>query len=283
MKFTITYAPIVLLLSLGVQSCGGAEDAGLTGENTDPEGGGASNGGGANAGGTSGGGNSNGGGTNTGGAGDASGGGSAGTGGASDGTEDCLNGRDDDGDGGVDCADDDCVAVSCVAEAPEGWSGPIAFRDVDNAAADGLVCPDSFPAVAFEAGGDLDVEPATCSACECEVTADQCQAQLLSFGGSCGNNAQSDPVQSECTALGLGQFGFDAAYVGGCSVGNSQPALPTAEWGSRSIGCEATALGGGCAERSTCAPELSADTRLCVYREGDASCTDQYPGRCQRI
>ena len=68
-----------LLLALVIANCGGAEDAGLTGENPDPKGGGASNGGGVDAGGQGGGGNSNGGGTNTGGAG-ASGGGTGGAG-----------------------------------------------------------------------------------------------------------------------------------------------------------------------------------------------------------
>ncbi len=68
------------LLAVSVAGCGGAEDTGLTGENSDPEGGGASNGAGTGAGGNGNGGNSNGGGTNAGGAG-ASGGGTGATGG----------------------------------------------------------------------------------------------------------------------------------------------------------------------------------------------------------
>src|SRR5690606_7834675 len=38
----------------------------------------------------------------------------------------CDNGEDDDGDGDIDCADDECTDYLC-ATAPEGWTGPLAY------------------------------------------------------------------------------------------------------------------------------------------------------------
>ena len=270
-----------LLLAFALTACGGADDAGLSGGNADPGGSGASNGRGAGGGGANAG-------TNTGGGAGTAGGGNAGTGGVSDVPEDCLNGRDDDSDGDVDCADNDCGEVTCVAEAPDGWSGPIAFRDVDAAAADSLSCPEGFPSVAFEVGGDLSARPATCSACECEVTADQCQAYAWESHDGCKTAAKVVPTPIECVQgydlVGTGRpVGFDAEYVGGCSVTDLPTSLPpAATWGRRALGCAATGVGRGCIARATCVPRADAESRVCVFRDGDHQCTEGYPSRVLR-
>ena len=269
-----------LLLAFALTACGGADDAGLSGGNADPGGSGASNGrpaggGGANAG------------TNTGGGAGTAGGGNAGTGGVSDVPEDCLNGRDDDSDGDVDCADNDCGEVTCVAEAPDGWSGPIAFRDVDAAAADSLSCPEGFPSVAFEVGGDLSARPATCSACDCEVTADQCQAYAWIYRDGCKTASEVVSAPIECVEgndlAGAAQVAFDAEYVGGCSVAEVPTSMPpAATWGRRALGCASPQLGGGCVERAICMPKTEEESRACIFREGDQACSDEYPSRLVR-
>jgi hypothetical protein len=57
------------------------------------------------------------------------GGGTAGNGGNTDAVEDCLNSKDDDADGDVDCDDSDCTLAgyTCVPEIPKDWTGPVAF------------------------------------------------------------------------------------------------------------------------------------------------------------
>ena len=294
-KHRVSLRAATLGLLFAVAACSGAEDTGLTGGNTEPDGGSASGGGSGSGGTSAGGAGASGGGsagTDTGGAG-ASGAGSSGTGGVL-GPEDCLNGRDDDGDGDEDCADDECVAVECVAEAPDGWSGPVAFRDVDAADTDRLVCPDGFPSIAFDVGGELSVGgDATCRDCACEATADQCQA----FAWMTERGCRTTPVEVvtepiECVPVDelvtggfnsfVNQLGFGAEYTGNCSVSQAQPELPTAAWGRRALGCAAPTLGGGCVERATCAPRIDAGSRVCIFREGDRACTDHYPSRFLR-
>ncbi len=58
--------------------------------------------------------------------------------------------------------------------------------------------------------------------------------------------------------------------------------LPPAVWGRRALGCAAADLGGGCVERATCMPTTDADARVCVFREGDHACSDDYPSRVLR-
>ena len=41
--------------------------------------------------------------------------------------EDCTNGKDDDGDGKIDCADPDCADYRCTPKVPAGWEGPGVF------------------------------------------------------------------------------------------------------------------------------------------------------------
>jgi hypothetical protein len=57
------------------------------------------------------------------------GGASGGNGGSTDAPEDCLNSKDDDADGDVDCDDSDCTLAgyTCVPEVPKDWKGPVAF------------------------------------------------------------------------------------------------------------------------------------------------------------
>lgn len=261
----------LLLFSVGVTACG-------SGDAVDPFGGNASGSGGADVGGTGGDG--------------VGGSAAAGSGGSSDQSEDCLNGSDDDGDGAIDCADDDCAALVCVAEVPDGWSGPVAFRDVENASANDLVCPDSFSSLAFEAGAEVSVAgEATCSDCACEVKQAQCEVIAWESEDGCTTASGITPGPIECVPVGelttstrpFGvKLGFGAGYVGACAVAKTQARLPAAGWGRRAIGCAAPGVGGGCAPKFACAPSVNDDAQLCIYREGDVECAAGYPEKSLR-
>lgn len=271
-----------LVMAIAVAGCGGAEDAGLEDGNLDPRGGGASNNGGADAGGTGSGGGTEpggGGGTNAGGAGDASGGGHAGSGGGSDGTEDCLNGRDDDGDGAIDCADDDCVEVACVAEVPDGWSGPIVIREGSR---ETVECSGGYPIARLDVGTRPRTAAASCEDCGCGVNEDQCEA-IAYTGRSCDGVSldweQSGPFDcSEVPRVGVG-FGFKGVYVGGCGAIDAQPDLPIPHWDAPVVGCGPKAVGGGCESAGVCAPTPADGSNVCIYKDGAAACPSSYPAR----
>ena len=108
--------------SAGTSELGGAGGSSAGGSGVGGSTGGAAGLGGGGAGGTSTGGSSAGG--------SSTGGSEAGVGDA--GQEiNCLNGLDDDGDGQVDCADDDCKTLyECVAAPPAGWEGTYRVREL---------------------------------------------------------------------------------------------------------------------------------------------------------
>ena len=296
-----------LLLAFALAACGGAEDAGLAGGNTDPEGSGASSSGGADAGGKGGrGGDSTGGahsgGTSTagggpggqsghggsvqggtGGAGATSGnGGSGGTGAVS---ENCTNGVDDDGDTAVDCADDDCSSYVCVS-VPDGWLGPVAVHDgPDNVPAG---CGGVYSAAAFKGGAGLVTPDATCGACRCEVTESQCRARarLTCFVPTApyADDSPFDCARVEYeSVVTVRDVQFEAFYEN-CGASGDQPELSASEWSQQTRACGPGATGSGCtAAANVCVPVAPAGARLCTYQEGVVpQCPQGYEDRLVR-
>ncbi len=214
-----------------------------------------------------------------------SGGGQGGSGAGMTGVEECLDGKDNDGDGDADCADDDCTAgFTCVEEAPAGWS--YAWTEEADGApaepcADGSTPEELFIGLAG---------PAECSACTCgDLQGAACSAPTLSChpgSTNCGGTAEdwSGAFQNGACAKPTDLLGFTGSLS--CRQGN--PAAVTSPgscapsmsdfsnkelFAGRIYACGAKASGGGCGAGSTCAPKPADPAEsLCIRQDGDQAC-----------
>ena len=174
--------------------------------------------------------------------------------------EECANGVDDDDDGKVDCADEDCGAAACVPAAPEGWLGPFLV------AYDGAACPE---------GANARVTGTLCGGCGCEGAV-SCGPSSVSFGdaGCPAPLDQSLPVgDGACVDLGvsggaLGAKGDIPLTSAACS--------PTGSGGTRQATICDTSGGAGCEAPTSCFDDLEG---ACVTRDGDWSCPEGFPAR----
>ncbi|HEX7481752.1 MAG TPA: hypothetical protein VF331_28355 [Polyangiales bacterium] len=195
----------------------------------------------------------------------------------------CDNGKDDDGNGKVDCADPACSSNQCVAGAPTGFSGPVALFVGSTKPPS---CAAGFDMAAISGGTSAVGAPSTCSSCQC--SAPSACASLLNFrtsdAGSCGGGSTcTSSVNATCaqiTACPSGQatVSLEARPVGaqtGCTAPVQQPVTLPASWSVSAVACAAPHLGGGCQTSQVCAPHRPAapfQTQLCVYQAGDVAC-----------
>ncbi|WP_433932997.1 hypothetical protein AB3662_02340 [Sorangium cellulosum] len=210
------------------------------------------------------------------------------TGTGAGGGEQCLNGDDDDRDGEVDCADDDCGGFTCVA-VPEGWQGP-GILYAGPAAAD-VDCPADFPTRVDVGGRDPVDEPATCSPCSCGAPDVECEAPAVTVYGDsgCGGASVTLPVRSEdCNNLGgdfqPGSYSGEAPDVDSatCAASGGEATLPPPRFGTEGVVCAPGPDAGGCAAGEACAPrELDApfEQGACIWREGERRCPEEFGER----
>ena len=209
-------------------------------------------------------------------------------GGVSRPVERCGNGKDDDGDGRLDCDDADCSNMRCSPAAPSGWQGPVMLGEGAEAA-----CAGNFDQVAFQGGTEPSGAPASCSKCTCSgsscsefvdfVTSDAVQCGgtscATSFNQSCGEISPAC-LQGSSSAFLKTQLPSQT----GCKASAQEPKLDAATWKSAVKACSPAAVyNGGCPSNQVCMPSASgadADERLCIWREGDERCPDgKYSGR----
>lgn len=175
--------------------------------------------------------------------------------------EACDNGRDDDGDGLVDCQDSDgCGGFVCHAWPAEGWDGPLLLHE----AGDDTPCPSAFP-IRGLAGSLLDDETNACG-CSCGAIEGRCVGDLALFGDdTCGTVTQTLSVgeAGACDVVsGAGSSARLALHPGDVSCAASAPARPPA----RPVqSCEGTP-GGGCPDGSRCVRPMDSGTEICLYR-----------------
>jgi hypothetical protein len=204
-------------------------------------------------------------------------------------TEDCFNGKDDDGNGKIDCEDDACAAsAECIDAPPAGWNGLARFGSAaypDPAAA---ACPDGAqPSVLFAGPADAP----TCAACSCTFTDASCTAPEIScwyYQISCwfGPSFVIEAPSSACVGnLSVPQIGYalsscsltgDAKLVdpGTCAAKGGGLAQP-APWAETLHVCPIAKTGGGCGKGRVCAPKPSAAPYggpLCVLKPGTDDC-----------
>ncbi|WP_437577918.1 hypothetical protein [Sorangium sp. So ce887] len=204
------------------------------------------------------------------------------------GAEHCLNGDDDDGDGAVDCADDDCGGFACVA-VPEDWQGPgILYQGPE--AAD-VACPEGLPTRVDVGGLDVLDTPATCSPCSCGAPTVACETPAVTvYGGDeCDGASLTLPVESEnCIDLGdgfqPGSYSAGAPDVDSatCPASGGEATLPPPRFGTEGVVCAPGPDTGGCAAAEVCAPrEIDApfEQGVCIWREGERRCPDEFGER----
>jgi hypothetical protein len=257
--------------SPGAGGAGGTATGGSGGTATGGTGGTATGGtGGTATGGT--------GGTATGGTGSTTTGGTGGT----LGPEDCTNGKDDNGDGLVDCADPQCAPdYQCEIAPPSGWSnvGYKAERSVNAPATD---CS-GFDALEFKR--DL-VAPDTGCDCSCsEPQGGECSVTTsrLWQNPDCGG-LYADVSLNTCDdypstwAVGSVRTGTFTYTPGTCSPGSS--GTPTeATWMGAVDVCLTKEQGGGCGAGAVCVkkPTTALEPAACVHQAGSVACPAAYP------
>ncbi|WP_437761938.1 hypothetical protein WMF27_02040 [Sorangium sp. So ce281] len=204
------------------------------------------------------------------------------------GGERCTNGEDDDGDGAVDCADDDCGGFACVA-VPEGWQGPGLLYQGPEAA--DVACPEGFPERVDVGGRDPVDTPATCSPCACGAPTVACETPAVTVytRGACGGADVTLPVQTEdCINIGgdfqAGSYSGEAPGVDSatCAPAGGEATLPPPRFGIEGLVCAAASDAGGCEADEACAPrEIDApfEQGACVWRDGERSCPEGFGER----
>ncbi|WP_437914587.1 hypothetical protein WME73_02050 [Sorangium sp. So ce302] len=207
--------------------------------------------------------------------------------GGAGGGERCTNGEDDDGDGAVDCADDDCGGFACVA-VPEDWQGPGLLYQGPEAA--DVACPEGFSERVDVGGRDPLDTPATCSPCACGAPTVECEAPAVTVyvDGACDGGSATLPVQAEnCINLGdfqPGSYSGEAPNVdsAACAASGGEAMLPPPRFGIEGLVCAPGADAGGCEADEACAPrEIDApfEQGVCVWRDGERSCPEGFGER----
>jgi hypothetical protein len=165
---------------------------------------------------------------------------------------------------------------SCVATAPAGWSGPIAFY---LGAAAPPVC--SGGASVLSGGTGLVAPAPTCSTCTCSgaVTCASPTLEIRSSSPCTGTPCVSGSVTSTC-----GQYTSTCPQSGtlyvtvqsaptsaSCAPSAQSPTIATATWSESAEGC-GMALGPACGTSGLCATTPGANFKTCVYQSGDVAC-----------
>lgn len=174
-----------------------------------------------------------------------------------------------------------CVAV------PEGWSGPVLWRESFDPSED-LECPDAYPLLEAVGGANLDAPAAECG-CECgEATGTSCAlATTLHYWGTDPTCSTGTPVQSynlfttvcndlHATLPANSYFQVVPVEVeGGSCVGQQSAEIEDAVFGKLGSTCGGAEMLEGCDGGEVCAPRASGDA-LCVWQDGDSDCPDGY-------
>ncbi|MDI1448008.1 hypothetical protein [Polyangium sp. 6x1] len=216
------------------------------------------------------------------------GGGQGGTGAGTTGSENCLDGADNDDDGDVDCADDDCTAgFACVDEAPSGWS--YAWT-AEGDAAPGACANGSAPEALFtDPAGAAECSACTCGDVQgaaCSMPGLQCYPNLtmcLGGGDNWSGAFQNGATCAKPTNL-LGFAGALACRLNGAATVTSPGSCPPSvselqnkePFAGKITACAAKTSNGGCGAGSACAPKPAATESLCIRQEGEHACPDGF-------
>lgn len=239
--------------------------------------------GGSAAGGSGVGGHGGGGGTSGGSSGGSAGSGATGGGpdGGFAGSENCLDGKDNDSNGFVDCGDPACASAgyTCQPGPPKGWQGY--FRtagDAFDTTASPPVCPDGNPPIKYRA----EPAPSTCTPCTCGALTGACAPARI----DCAENTDcSGATDWTAKFQSCSQIGYPSSLS--CRL---EPASPSGSgtcppsggelsvkepWGRWLYVCGGpNTAGGGCVPDQACAaPGAGAYSgSVCIRKAGEQKC-----------
>ncbi|MFI5309493.1 MAG: hypothetical protein ACHQ53_19205 [Polyangiales bacterium] len=195
-------------------------------------------------------------------------------------SEDCSNGVDDDGDGKIDCLDEDCGAWTCAASAPSGWSGPIVLYEGAKKAPS---CEGSYTEIAMHGGTAASADDAQCTTCTCSGSG-ACASNLTFAAGSqtdCSGTTCDAMLNTGCTELSSTCLSAATAYVqtrvsggGDCSPSAQSPSIADATWAKNVLACApgSAPRRGGCGPGNVCAPPTPFAGPFCILKQGDQAC-----------
>ncbi len=188
--------------------------------------------------------------------------------------EDCTNGKDDNCDGLIDCADPVCGAYTCTTPVPAGWMGPVALWQANTPASPPGCDPGWGNPVDLHAG--LSAAPATCG-CACAATGQVCSATGTFYSStSCtGVNGTAVATGNACTPVTGASTGSQESFVatsatpsGGKCTATTSKTVSAIAWSKLARTCTYTGRlnsPGGCAAGQCVAAPSSNFTSLCVY------------------
>jgi hypothetical protein len=209
---------------------------------------------------------------------------STGTGGSGGGPiegENCINGVDDDGQGGIDCEDPACNGYACVPAPEADWMGPALLY----IGAGPLPSCGGSLTVAFDGGTVLAAAAAECD-CSCgspppAVCSTPPSLERFTAAGCGVPQAQVTPAApGTCTSVdsvGAASFRSTATVpdVSTCAP-SVVSVIPSAYFDTQARLCGGP-VGAGC-EGGGCFPEPSGDLHeVCIHQSGDLECPAGYP------
>ena len=194
--------------------------------------------------------------------------------------ESCFNGRDDDCDGRIDCADSDCspTVAHCVGLDP-GTGGRVGV--MINAA---TACPTAYPDMMNVM---QNLTPGTCSGCSCSRPATTCSTTVAAFDspGACQAGMSLPPVplpanmpcmKPEWMLPSLNAFGIVAGpftpTVNGACTPSGTPVAAAPTWATSGRFCSTTTIGGGCNAGQVCVPNITTPPGRCQMFDGAHAC-----------
>jgi hypothetical protein len=218
-----------------------------------------------------------------------SGGGAGGAACVPTGAEDCFNGKDDDCDGKIDCADPDCTPkAQCVTADPT--AAPIGTL---TGAGAGVVCPTGYGQTTAVMSGLNTLDCTAGGGCSCIAPAVTCSTTLVSYNmnnlcgnlGSVGQKAGTFTTgdDSGCKTIppwsvnasgdifGIMTTNFAPQLAGGCTPAGN-PVVPTPSWSSKGTFCGTTMIGGGCGAGQVCVPVVGAASLCQLFDGAKSSC-----------
>lgn len=198
--------------------------------------------------------------------------------------EDCLDGIDNDKDGAVDCADDDCaVGFTCTDAPPDGWSS-VALERGMGAPPGATPCDNgATPEVLFAGPAGA----AECTACTCgDLMGTTCNPPALTcYVGSQGcnfgqQNWTDDFPNGDCAKPDIGLAGsLSCRLTGPASVAEPGSCAPSKSdfpnkdtWMGWVQSCAVKTGTGGCAAGTVCAPKPGPTQSLCIRQDGQNAC-----------
>lgn len=166
---------------------------------------------------------------------------------------------------------------SCVADAPDGWTGPLIVYDGDE---NGVPkCPAEMNVAKVDTHRGFHAPAAsTCSDCTClSGSGVMCKAQLSATAGDCSDpNGTQDLTIGKCASVGGDAFKVTFTATGGsCPASGGLVQRAAIPWDSKTRACGADGLlRTGCPDGQICAPDPPSPFRAkhCVSKSGDVEC-----------